>query len=128
MDVTRIERGWGAHYICAARCLFRRNTLLIAGVDGIVVSTVGNLRPDGRGTGSVEKVNADGYYETQAFVATGDVASGVGYIEADIRQPVRFESPHRLDLSPDVDRFADLVANTMHEKVVDELIEVLGRR
>ncbi|MEY2152341.1 hypothetical protein AB7849_15655 [Rhodanobacter sp. 115] len=128
MDVTRIERGWAAHYICAARCLFRRNTLLVAGDRGIVVSTVGNFRPEDHGHGPVEKVNADGYYETQAFIAGGDVAGGVGYIEADIRRPVHFESPRRLDLSPDVDRQADLVANTMHENVVAELIEVLRQR
>lgn len=90
-----------------------------------MVSTVGNFRPEEHGNSPVEKVNADGYYETMAFVATGDIAGGMGYIEADTRQQVRFESPDRLDLSPDVDRFADLVANTMHEKVVDELTEKL---
>jgi hypothetical protein len=64
--VTRTERGWGGHFICADRCLFRRNTLLHNTDTGakIVISTVGLMKgPDG----GIEAIGWERYYETMAF-------------------------------------------------------------
>jgi hypothetical protein len=41
--VKRTERGWIAHYICADRCRFRRNTLLECGNRRVIVSTIGAM-------------------------------------------------------------------------------------
>lgn len=119
MSVKRTERGWAGHFICSDRCKFRRNTLLEYGGRAWVVSTVGCLVIEG----TVEEIGLDRYYETMAFEAK----KARGYIDADVSNPIVFDSPWALcahtweDLLseyPDVDN----EANDMHENAVDELM------
>ena len=124
MSVKRTERGWAGHFICAERCLFRRNTLLELGDVAIVVSTVGAMRPLGRERGKPETIGHCRYYETMAFHAHKDGA----YVEADVmRGELSFDSPWMLDRWEDED--IDVQANNMHEAVVAEISErmVTGR-
>lgn len=113
--VSRIERGWGGHFICANRCRFRRNTLLDAGETKIVVSTVGLMEAlNGEG---FETVGHNRYFETMAFHAQFDGR----YWDADVSRKVRFESPWCIS---EID--ADDKANDQHEAVVGELISRLA--
>ena len=96
MDVKRTERGWAGHFICANRCLFRRNTLLECGDIKIVVSTVG-LMPTpqeykklGISQGDFEPIGLDRHYETMAFHAS---TSDTRYHDADVTRQIYFESP-----------------------------------
>ena len=118
MTVKRTERGWAGHFICAERCLFRRNTLLELGDVAIVVSTVGSMRPLTRDGGPPETIGCDRYYETMAFHAHKDGA----YTEADVmRGEIPFDAPWSLDRWDDDD--IDVQANDMHEAVVNEISE-----
>jgi hypothetical protein len=114
--VKRTERGWAGHFICADRCLFRRNTLLECGGIKIVVSTVG-LMVDIHASNNVDKctmIGCDRYYETMAFYAN---ATDTRYHDADVGREVEFESPWMID---ELD--ADDKANDMHETVVEEIM------
>jgi hypothetical protein len=109
--VTRTERGWGGHFICADRCLFRRNTLLHNTDTGakIVISTVGLMKgPDG----GIEAIGGERYYETMAFAGEQEGK----YIDANVSREVDFDSPWSIR---EID--ADDQANDMHEAVVQEL-------
>jgi len=110
--VKRIERGWAGHFICASRCRFRRNTLLICGDTEIVVSTVG-LMEDGKG--GFSEIGHNRYYETMAFYAD---KSDRRYHDADIGRQIYFDSPWEID---EID--ADDRANEMHEAVVTEILD-----
>jgi hypothetical protein len=120
MKIT--ERGWAGHFICADRCLFRRNTLIEGKNDNVVVSTVGGMRVrDGEG---LETIGAFGrYYETMVFGAKEEG----GYIEANVSDERSFESKWAIcadtwqDLPDDVDN----KANEMHEVVIKEFIELI---
>lgn len=115
--VTRTERGWGGHFICADRCLYRRNTLLECGERRFVVSSVGAMRKDGGGFGPIGAF--DRYYETMAF----EVKREGLYWEADVQREVPFESEWSIcattpeQLPSDVDNQMD----RQHEAVVAEL-------
>ena len=111
--VIRTERGWAGHFICAARCLFRRNTLLQCGDIRIVVSTVG-LMQDYRAKDehTFDQIGCDRHFETMAFHAKWDNR----YWDADVRRQVYFESEWAI-AEPD----ADDRANDMHEAVVSEI-------
>lgn len=119
--VKRTERGWGGHFICADRCLFRRNTLLECGNDRIVVSTVGSMM--NRKTGKIETIGHNRYYETMAFKAEFDNP----YYEVNVSEQIYFDSEWAIcgndasELPNDVDNKAD----EMHEAVVAELTEKL---
>ncbi len=125
--VTRTERGWGGHFICASRCGFRRNTLLECGEVRIVVSTVGAMqkwegdpRQDKNITGT-ETIGAFGrVYETMAFHAS---LQGP-YWDANVSRHVRFESEWAI-VEPIVED-SDQKANDMHEAVVKELTEKMA--
>ena len=114
-QVKRTERGWAGHFICADRCLFRRNTLIEFKKEKIVVSTVGlykNFK-----TNEFEEVWPGRYFETMAFHSKPDDNR---YHDADVQRQVYFDSQWAIS---SVDN--DDGANNMHEAVVAELIERL---
>jgi hypothetical protein len=117
--VVRTERGWPGHFICADRCMFRRNTLLECGETRIIVSTVGSYTPPKpKGVKITAEIGMGRFYETMAFRATWDGT----YWDTDIDHPVQFNSPwtvNRLDYKTDEE------ANVMHEVVVEELTRQL---
>ena len=117
-----VERGWAGHFICADRCMFRRNTLIQGDNDSVVVSTVGGMRAsNGKG---LETIGGGGrYYETMAF---GTKKEGA-YIEADVSDERRFESEWAIcakkweSLPDDVDN----IANEQHDAVVAEFARAI---
>lgn len=123
--VKRTERGWGGHFCCGDRCLFRRNTLLEYNDIKIVVSTVGamtsldindglnDLRNNYNNNHSFEIIGCNRYYETMAFHSD---TLDTRYHDADVSREVSFESPWCIDHLD-----ADDKANQMHETVVDEI-------
>jgi len=115
--VQRTERGWGGHFCCAHRCLFRRNTLLEYQDIKIVVSTVG-LMQDYHAPGfpneiSFDEIGHNRYYETMAFHSDPD---DTRYHDVDVSRQVYFESSWSIDHLD-----ADDEANAMHEAVVKEI-------
>lgn len=108
-EVSRVERGWGGHFICASRCQFRRNTLLSYKDIKIVVSTVGLMEVNGK----FEQIGLNRYYETMAFHAN---ANDTRYYDADVSREISFESPWAISKLD-----ADDKANIMHENVVEEI-------
>lgn len=117
MKATRTERGWAGHFICANDCRFHRNTLISFMDRKIVVSTVGNLRRDGK----METIGAFGrYYETMAFEATEEGA----YIEANVSEQLSFNSEWEISYEnfDDMPEGVDNIADKMHEAVVNEFI------
>lgn len=118
--VTRTERGWAGHFMCANRCRFRRNTLLQYGAVEIVVSTVGlmeNYHQGLLGENLFEEIGCGRYYETMAFHANPDDQR---YHDADVGWSAEFDGPWSIS---EVD--ADDRANEMHERVVREIIDRL---
>lgn len=121
MNIKRTERGWGGHFICASRCLFRRNTLIEWGRIKIVISTVGNMEPpepapkikglDMRLIGGLNR-----YHETMAFRAKKE---GI-YWDADVSKQIHFDSPWAVR---ELNATSDQTANDMHEAVVAEIME-----
>ena len=117
------ERGWGGHFICAERCLFRRNTLIDFGKKKIVVSTVGMMRDlhDFQGKNGFDAIGAGGrYYETMAFRAKKEGQ----YWDADVTKQISFDSEWAICSEEGWKKLpddADNKANDMHEAVVAEL-------
>ena len=106
--VKRTERGWAGHFICADRCLFRRNTLLEFGDVKIVVSTVGNFVSDCR----LQEIGAGRYFETMVFHA-----DDTKYFDADFTKDIEVKSSCVISEKGEDDK-----ANEMHELVVDEIM------
>ena len=115
LKVTRTERGWGGHFICANNCLFRRNTLLECGDVKIVVSTVGLMENYDKTPGKPKfrQIGCDRYFETMAFHSD---PADTRYHDADVCRQVYFNAPWCI---AEVD--ADDRANSMHEDVVAEI-------
>ena len=111
MDVARSERGWGGHFIGAASCLFRRNTLLSCNGVEIVVSTVG-LMQNPKNDGFMAIGAHERYYETMAFHSD----KGERYRDADVSKEIFFNSEWAINM---ID--ADDKANEMHEMVCNEI-------
>lgn len=103
------ERGWPGHFIGAAKCLFRRNTLIEYKSVKIVVSTVGLYLDDQL---QPIEIGYKRYYETMAFYSDPNDHK---YHDANITNPYEFNSEWTLE---EVD---DNKANQMHEKVVKEI-------
>ena len=116
LHVTRTERGWAGHFICADRCRFRRNTLLECDQTKIVVSSVGLMLSINRN--GFETIGDNRYYETMAFHAD---YTDSRYFDADVTRQVSFDSPWQIS---EID--ADDHANDQHEAVVAEITENLA--
>lgn len=114
--IIRTERGWGAHYICAGRCTFRRNTLLEYKNKKIIVSTVGCFRPSH--DSEIETIGFNRYYETMVFEAQFENP----YWEANISKQLYFDLNCTLDKC---EHETDLEANDMHETIVSYFIKEL---
>ena len=119
MTVKRTERGWPGHFICASRCLFRRNTLLQKDDINIMVSSVGNMSigPNSKG---FEHIGANRIYETMIFVATKQGP----YWDADVTRQISLGLDWGIppDNRPDD---VDNIANDIHEAHVDEIIKLM---
>ncbi len=86
MNVKRVERGWGGHFVGGAECYFRRNTLLTLGKLRVVVSTIGNYKGTHESIASC--VGGIPVYETMTFHACFDDP----YWDTDINRPLGFTS------------------------------------
>ena len=128
VKVTRQERGWAGHFICAKRCLFRRNTLVTCGELKYVVSTVGNMvaqtdLPPYYKAGDVQDIGYNRWYETMVFESSYDK-----YDDADVTKQIEIQSDWGIwgetwekvlkNYGEDVDN----AANRMHETVVEEIM------
>ena len=111
------ERGWGGHFICSYRCLFRRNTLIEGNGDPVIVSTVGGMERVG---GGLETIGYERYYETMCFGATQQGE----YLDADVSDERSFDSDWAMCYASvdDILDGADNQANDMHEAVVKEFV------
>lgn len=116
-DVKVTERGWAGHFICADRCMFRRNTLIECGDVKIVVSTVGNMNPPTGYTGTEnQNIGYNRYYETLVFQA--HVSDG--YYEADTSKQIEYNGKWSIDR---LDWDTDLEANEMHDNAVRYFVD-----
>ena len=96
MNVKRTERGWGAHFIAADHCRFRRNTLLEYGDRKWIVSTVGNYAPfETKPT----TIGFTRWYETMVFEAEMQD----GYIDADVCKEIDIDNDWGI-CSPEVEQ------------------------
>ena len=108
--VKRTERGWAGHFICADRCLFRRNTLLEYENIKIVVSTVGRLFAKRQGMMEIVTVGSERYYETMAFYSD---PNDTVYHDIDVERYIELGCDWQLN---EID---DNKANNMHEMAVE---------
>jgi len=116
-NIKIINHGYAGHFICAERCLFRRNTTVedISQNKAITVSTVGDFRMKGDFEGEPQTVGLDRYYETMMFEAyKGDEFHGHRYWYADVTK----------DLTGYLDEWAisepykDYLADEMHKNAI----------
>lgn len=110
--VKRTERGWPGHYICAERCLFRRNTLLEYADYKIVVSTVGRQRPFDPKAKEFERIGASRHYET--FVSKADDSE---YHDMNLSKTVFLYPSQGVTWHLNIED--ELLANQMHEDAVE---------
>ena len=121
-EVKVTERGWAGHFICASRCLFRRNTLLEYKDKKWVVSTVGAFR---NYKNKIDSIGHRRWYETMAFEGQEEN----GFIEANVREEIFFDSECGIwgdsweEVCGNCHGTPDNAANDMHDKVVSELID-----
>ncbi len=131
-QVKITERGWAGHYICSADCRFRRNTLLEYNDKKWIVSTVGcqvarNEILHYCKKGDIISIGYQRWYETMAFEAVDNN----GYLDADVTKEIEFTSDWGIwgenwtDVLEKYNNLPDLAANEMHEKVVEELKEMI---
>ena len=126
-EVKVTERGWAGHFICFDRCLFRRNTLLEYKDRKWIISTGGAFR---NRENKMDSIGHRRWYETMAFEAIEDR----GYIEADIMKQIYFDSEWGIwgdsweEVCDNCNGTPDNVANDMHDRVVNELIDKIKER
>ena len=126
-EVKVTERGWAGHFICSDRCLFRRNTLLEYKDKKWIVSTEGAFR---NRENKMDSIGHRRWYETMAFEAIEDR----GYIEADVMKEISFDSEWGIwgdsweEVCDNCNGTPDNVANDMHDRVVNELIDKIKER
>lgn len=127
-QIKRTERGWPAHFVCASRCLFRRNTLLEKGELRVVVSTVGAFKPDIDKKGYHE-IGLGRHYETMAFMAKKEFAPPPAkkekfYWHADVQKQIPLSGKIAI---PSIEFEDDMSADEMHERAVAELVEKMEK-
>lgn len=113
------ERGWPGHFIGAASCHFRRNTLIedAASDTHVVVSTVGNyISPVNN---KVDTIGFHRYYETMVFYAKYD---GI-YWDADVTKQIYLETKWGIDR---IDKYTDQEANEMHDNIVNMVVQMMN--
>lgn len=116
-EIKTTERGWAGHFICAADCRFRRNTLVEYKDIKIVVSTVGALFTFGQ----IDTVGHNRYYETMAFHS--DV-NDTKYHDIDVEKGVELGCEWCIDhFNEDTDN----EANEMHDNAVKWICEQLDK-
>ena len=120
MKIKRTERGWPGHFICATDCIFRRNTLLQYGKTYVVVSTVGDMRRDGKN----EEIGINRMYETMAFLSDPNDAL---YHDIDSAQQIS-PSPEVKWSIAKIEEGSDNEANKMHENYVTAIEKMLIER
>ena len=116
MKLTVKERGWPGHLIVAARCRYRRNTLISDGTRHIIVSSVGNFWPtDDRGP---DRVDRQRWYQTRVFVGHREGP----YIEADVEKevclPDNIEQGIYGESADDLPEGVDNIADEIHDNIV----------
>lgn len=126
MNVKRTERGWGAHFIAADYCRFRRNTLLEYRDRKWIVSTVGNYIPAFKTEPTT--IGFTRWYETMVFEAEMQN----GYIDADVCKQIDIDNDWGIwgetwEEVMKTYRTPDNAANNMHERIVDEMTEKIQR-
>lgn len=121
MGAIRTERGWAGHFICADRCLFRRNTLVELGDNRVIISTVGRMRDiHTRDKVIFEEIGCDRHYETMVFKAKWEAP----YWETDVGEQLNFDAEWCIS---DVVLDSDKRADEMHEAVVAEFISKMEK-
>ena len=94
MEIKKTERGWPAHFICADRCVFHRNTLLEYQNIKIVVSTVGLMHSFLK-KGEFEEIGLNRYYETMVFHANHN---DTRYYDIDVSRQIGFSALGQLSI------------------------------
>lgn len=123
-EIKRTERGWCGYIKGHQWCLFRRNTLLEYDDKKIVIATFGNyIDPLGFCSAPiVENI----WYQTIAGYAYKD---SDGYWEIDGEKQIPIVADHMLqgthDEMFDMAWLNDKKANEMHERVVEEMMDVI---
>lgn len=128
VEVTRQERGWAGHFICAKDCLFRRNTLVTCGDLKYVVSTVGNMiikhdAPPFLKMGEVQEIGHHRWYETMVFESLYDQ-----YDDIDVDKQINIDSDWGIwgdsweKVEETYGKDVDNAANRMHERIVEEIM------
>lgn len=87
-NVKVTYRGWAGHLCVASKCLFHLNTLIECGDKAVIVSTVGEYRPD-HTKGEMETVGIDRFYETMVFAAKPKDADG--FIDIAVDQQLSYD-------------------------------------
>lgn len=126
--VTRLERGWPGHGLFGFDYTFRRNTLLTLNDNlSIVVSTIG-CRIDRHNNNKVLYVEGStDRYETKVFYTEVVDFGGYPYIEANLANQINISQRSTLKDSDEYNALEgpDMIANTMHESIVEEMVKRL---
>ena len=110
------ERGWAAHFICADRCTFHRNTLIEYNGISIVVSSVGAMIVNPITEKKPTTIGCDRYYETMVWFAKNDEFKDADVEKTD-GEPLDFDCPE----SPIP--WDEINANNIHDRMVEKWIK-----
>jgi len=114
-EIQKEERGWAGHYICADRCLFRRNTRLFNDKISIIVSSVG-LMKDFEDETKFQQIGLNTMVFHSILRTNSDDKR---YHDADVKRgEISFESPWMISEINADDRM-----NKQHDVVVLEIEE-----
>ena len=119
MNITVKERGWAGHFIMGHKCMYRRNTLVSGDNISVVVSTVGNMVIDDKR--GVDEVGHNRIYETMVFVSKFEN----GYHEADVTKEVSNTTSNWCLSKEELRDDSDNQADAMHDKMVEEVAELI---